>query len=80
MESWLTSSFEDRVSFSSPDDMGCTEVSSIFSKEIDDPLYWDGFLRESLKFSKGSQASCSVLCGSRDSYGANAREIGIISV
>ena len=39
MESWLSSSVEDRESFSLPDDMGCTEVSSSSSKEIDDPLY-----------------------------------------
>ena len=39
VESWLTSSIEDRESFSSPDDMGCTEVSSSCSTEIDDPLY-----------------------------------------
>ena len=41
---------------------------------------WDGFLRESLEVSKGSQATCSVWCGSRDGYGANAREIGLISI
>ena len=41
---------------------------------------WDGFLRESLEFPKGSQASCSVWWGSRDGYGANAREIGLISI
>ena len=35
MESWLTSSVEDRESFSFPDDMGCTEVSSSCSNEID---------------------------------------------
>ena len=35
MESWLTSSVEDRESFSSPGDMGCTEVSSSCSNEID---------------------------------------------
>ena len=39
MESWLTSSVEDRESFSSQDDMGCKEHSSSFSTEIDDPLY-----------------------------------------
>ena len=39
MESWLTSSVEDRESFSSPDDMGYTEVFSSCSTEIDDPLY-----------------------------------------
>ena len=36
---WLTSSLEDRESFSSRDDMGCTERSSSCSTEIDDPLY-----------------------------------------
>ena len=41
---------------------------------------WDGFLRESLEFRKGSQATCSVWCGLRDGYGANEREIGLISI
>ena len=41
---------------------------------------WDGCLRESLEFHKGSQDTCSVSRGSRDAYGANAREIGLISV
>ena len=41
---------------------------------------WDGFLRESLEFPKGSRATCSVWWGSRDGYGANAREIGLISI
>ena len=41
---------------------------------------WHGFLRESLEFPKGSQATCSVWWGSRDGYGANAREIGLISI
>ena len=39
VESWLTSSVEDWESFSSRDDMGCTELSSSCSTEIDDPLY-----------------------------------------
>ena len=39
VESWLTSSVKDRESFSFPVDMGCTEVSSSCSNEIDDPLY-----------------------------------------
>ena len=39
LESWLTSSGEDRESFSSPEDMQCTEVCSSCSNEIDDPLY-----------------------------------------
>ena len=41
---------------------------------------WDGCLRESLEVPKGSQATCSVWCGSRGGYGANAREIGLISI
>ena len=32
---------------------------------------WDGCLRESLSIPQGSQATCTVCCGSRDSYGAN---------
>ena len=32
-----------KESFSSPDDMGCTEVSSSCSNEIDDPVYLRGF-------------------------------------
>ena len=59
VKSWLTSSVEYREPFSSPDDMGCTEVSSSGSNEIDDPLYLRRFLRESLEFPKGSQATCS---------------------
>ena len=39
VESWLTSSVEDWVSFPSPEDMGCTEDSSSYSTQIDDPLY-----------------------------------------
>ena len=38
-KSWLTSSVQDWESFSSRDDMGCTEHSSTCSTEIDDPLY-----------------------------------------
>ena len=41
---------------------------------------WDGFFRESLKFPKWSQAPFSVWWISRDGYGANAREIGLISI
>ena len=41
---------------------------------------WDGCLRQSLEFPKGSQATCSVWCGSRDGYWTNAREIGLISI
>ena len=40
---------------------------------------WNGCLRVSLEIHKGSQATCSVWCGSQDHYGANAREIRLIS-
>ena len=39
VKSWLTSSIEDRESFSSQDDMGCREHSSSSSTKFDDPLY-----------------------------------------
>ena len=41
---------------------------------------WDGCLRESLEVPKGSQATCSVWCGSRGDYWANEREICLISI
>ena len=41
---------------------------------------WDSFLRESLEFTKWSQATCSVWWGSQDGYRANASEIGLISI
>ena len=39
---------------------------------------WDGCLRESLSIHQGSQATCTVCCGTRDSYGANEGEMGFI--
>ena len=48
VESWLTSSVEEMESFSSPDDMWCTEVSSKCSNEIDDPLYLKRFCSANL--------------------------------
>ena len=48
---------------------------------LEEDLYtWDGCLRVSLEVPKGSQDTCSVWCGSRGGYGANAREIGLISI
>ena len=44
------------------------------------PYTWDGCLSESLEVPKGSQATCSVWYGSRGGYGANAREIALISI
>ena len=37
-------------------------------------------LRESLEVPTGSQATCSLWCGSRGGYLANAREIDVISI
>ena len=54
MESWLTSSVEDRESFSSPDDMGCTEDSPSCSTQIEDPLFLRRFFSGNLSsFLKG---------------------------
>ena len=39
---------------------------------------WDGCLRESLSIPHGSQATCTVCCGTRESYGANEGEMGFI--
>ena len=36
---------------------------------------WDGCLRESIEVPKGSQATCSVWCGSRGGYEANAGKL-----
>ena len=41
---------------------------------------WDGCLMESLEVPKGSQATCSVWCGSLGGYGANAWEISLLSI
>ena len=60
--------------------MGCMEHSSSYSTEIDDPLYLRRLSEGIFDFPKGSQATCSVWCGSRGGYGANAREIGLILI
>ena len=80
VKSWLNSSVEDREAFSSRDDMRCTELSSTALLNLMILYTWDGCLRESLEFPKGSQATCSVSCGSRVGDGVNAREIGLISL
>ena len=80
VDSWLTSSVEYRESFSSRDDMGCTEHSSSCSTEIDDPLYLRRLSQGSLEVPKRSQATFSVWCGSRGGDGANARDFGLISI
>ena len=58
--SWLTSSVEDRESFSSRDDMGCMEHSSSSLLKLMNLYTCDGCPRESLEVPKGSQATCSV--------------------
>ena len=60
VETWLTSSGNDRVSFSSRDDMGCTIHSSAALLKLMILYTRDGCLRESLELPKGSQATCSV--------------------
>ena len=39
---------------------------------------WDGCLTESLSISQGSEATCTVGCGKRDSYGTNEGEMSFI--
>ena len=39
---------------------------------------WDGCFRELLSNPQGTQATCTVCCGTRDSYGANEEELGFI--
>ena len=39
---------------------------------------WDGCLRQPLSISPGSQATCTVCCGTQDTYGPNEREMGFI--
>ena len=41
-------------------------------------LTWDGFFRESLSIPQGSQATCTVCCGTSDSYGPKEGEMGFI--
>ena len=56
---------------SSWDDMGCMELSSSCCTDIN--IHID-FRRVSQGISlipRGSQATCTVSCGTRDSYGAN---------
>ena len=60
--------------------MGCMEHSSNSLLKLMILFTWDGCLRVSLEVPKGSQATCSVWCGSWGGYGANAREIGLISI
>ena len=43
-------------------------------------LYWNWWSSILETVVSGSQATCSVWCGSRGGYGANAREIGLISI
>ena len=60
MESWLTSSVEDRESFSSRDDMECTDIPQAALLKLMILSTGDRCLKESLEVPKGSQATCSV--------------------
>ena len=68
MESWLNSSVKDRESFSSRDYMGCTEVCSSCSTEIEVPLYMK-------RFSQRSQYSCLVMMDTSESLTMLGRKI-----
>ena len=65
---------------SSQDDTGCTELSSSCSTEIDISLDLRRVSQGISGVPKGSQATCCVSCGTRDGYGANAWEMGFISI
>ena len=63
---------------SSPDDMGCPDLSSCCFTEIDVPIDLRWCLRDSLDCCKGCQASCCIWCGMRDGYGFNEWEMCFI--
>ena len=58
------------------EDMGCMELSSSCCTGINIYIELRRCLRESLSIPQGSQATCTVCCGTRDSYGANEGEMG----
>ena len=60
MESWLTSSVEDRESFHSEVIWGAGNIPQVALLKLMILSASDGCLRESLEVPKGSQATCSV--------------------
>ena len=80
MESWLTSSVEDRESFSSRDDMGCKEHSSSCSTEIDDPLYVRRFSQGISRGSKRESRHLFCMMWIGGGYGVKATEIDLSSI
>ena len=78
MESLLKSSIKDGNQLSSWDDMGCMELSSSCCTDINIHINMRR-VSQGISFdSEGSQAICTVCCGTRDSYGANEGEMGFI--
>ena len=63
---------------SSWDDMGCMELSSSCSTDINIHIDLSRELRESLSIPQVSQATCTVCCGTRHSYGSNEGEMRFI--
>ena len=63
---------------SSWDDMGCLGLSLSCCTDINIHIDLGRLLRESLSIPQGSQTTCTVCCGTRDSYGANEGEMGFI--
>ena len=60
------------------DDKGCMELSSSCCTDINIHINLKRVSQESLSIPQGSQATCTVCCGTRDSYGANEGEMGFI--
>ena len=76
VDSNLQSKTENQLS--SWDDMGCMELSSSCCTDINIHIDLRRVLKESLSIPQGSQATCTVCCGTRDSYGANEGKMGFI--
>ena len=64
---------------SSWDDMGCMQLSSSCCSDINIHIDLRRCLRESLSIPEGIQATCTVLCGTHNNYGAKEGEMGFIS-
>ena len=63
---------------SSWDDMGYMELSSSCCTDINIHIDLRRVSQGPLSIPQGSQATCTVCCGTRDSYGANEGEMGFI--
>ena len=79
MESWLTSSIEDRESFLSRDGMGCTELNSSCCTEIDDPLYLRRVSQGISGVSKRESSHLFCMMWIEGWLWSQCKEIGLIS-